>query len=198
MIEDELAKIWQSSPNQERIKFEKSRLMIDVRSSLDQIHRFVKYRDLMDTIPAIAIIPAFAYYAFTGPFLLPNVASGLIALWAIYLVFRLRKAKKNKPGYMAGTYMEYLQKNKRFLLDQKELMDTILYWAITPMVILVSLFLIGFFIERPGPTLNRAIALGGNVVVGIVVLLMNKWTVKNQILPRLDKIDQLINVMQQE
>lgn len=195
MIEDELAKIWQSSPNQERIKFEKSRLMIDVRSSLDRLHRFVKYRDLMDTVPAIAIIPAFAYYAFTGPFLLPNVASGLISLWAIYLILRLRKAKKNKPDSMTGTYMEYLQKNRQFLLDQKELMDTILYWAVLPLVILVSLFLIGFFVERPGPTINRAIALGGNVVVGIIVVLMNKWTVKTQILPRLEKIDQLINVM---
>ena len=50
MIEDELVKIWQSSPNQERVKFEKSRLMIDVQSSLDRLHRFVKYRDLMDTM----------------------------------------------------------------------------------------------------------------------------------------------------
>ena len=198
MTEDELVRIWQSSPNQERIKFEKSRLMIDVQSSMDRIHRFVKYRDLMDTIPAILIIPAFAYYAFTGPFMLPRIASGFIALWAMYLIFRLRKAKKNKPGSMTETYMEYLQKNKRFLIDQKELMDTILYWAVIPLVTFVSLFFIGFFIERPGPAIKRAIALGGNVALGIVVYLMNKWTVKNQIVPRLEKVDKLISVMEKE
>jgi hypothetical protein len=31
-MEDELVKIWQSSPNTEVIKFEKSRLMVDVQS----------------------------------------------------------------------------------------------------------------------------------------------------------------------
>ena len=194
-MEDELVKIWQLSPNQERVKFEKSRLMIDVQSSLDRFHRFVKYRDLMDTIPAILVVPAFALYSIIGPFTLSRIASGLIALWAIHLILRLRKAKKNKPSAMTGTYLDYLQKNRRFLMDQKELMDTILYWAVIPMITLVSLFFIGVFMGRPGPPIKRAIALGGNVVLGIVVYLMNKWAVKKQIMPRLEKVDELINVM---
>jgi hypothetical protein len=198
MIEDELVKIWQSSPNQERVKFEKSRLMIDVQSSLDRLHRFVKYRDLMDTIPAIIIIPAFAFYTFIGPFTLSRIASGFIALWAIYLIIRLRKAKKNKPGAMTGTYLEYLRTNRRFLMDQKELMETVLYWVVIPLITLVSLFFIGVFIGRPGPPIKRAIALGGNVVLGIVVYFMNKWAVKKQIMPRLEKVDKLISVMEKE
>lgn len=198
MIEDELVKIWQSSPNQERIKFEKSRLMINVQSSMDRLHRFVKYRDLMDTIPAIIIIPVFASYTFIVPFILTKIASGFIALWAIYLIIRLRKAKKNKPGAMTGTYLEYLQKNRRFLMDQKAMMDTILYWAIIPLITLVSLFFIGFFIGRPGPPIKRAIALGGNIVLGIVVYLMNKWAVKKQIMPKLEKVEELIKVMERE
>ena len=198
MIEDELVKIWQSSPNQERIKFEKSRLMIDVQSSLDRLHRLVKYRDLMDTIPAIILIPVFAVYTFIVPFALSKIASGFLALWAIYLIIRLRKAKKNKPGAMTGTYLEYLQKNRRFLMDQKEMMDTILYWAVIPLITLVSLFFIGFFIGRPGPPIKRAIALGGNVVLGIVVYLMNKWAVKKQIMPKLEKVEELIKVMERE
>lgn len=198
MIEDELIKIWQSSPNQERVKFEKSRLMIDVQSSLDRLHRFVKYRDLMDTIPAIIIIPVFASYTFIVPFALSKIATGFIALWAIYLIIRLRKAKKNKPGAMTGTYLEYLQKNRRFLIDQKELMDTVVYWAVIPLITLVSLFFIGVFTGRPGPPIKRAIALCGNLVIGIVVYFMNKWAVKKQIMPRLEKVDKLISVMEKE
>jgi hypothetical protein len=198
MIEDELVKIWQSSPNQERVKFEKSRLMIDVQSSMDRFQRFVKYRDLMDTIPAIAIIPAFAIYTFIVPFTLSKIATALISVWAIYLIIRLRKAKKNKPAAMTGTYLDYLRQNRRFLMDQKELMETILYWAVIPLITLVSMFFIGVFMGRPGPPIKRAIALGGNVVVGIVVYLMNKWAVKKQIMPRLEKVDKLISVMEKE
>jgi hypothetical protein len=198
MTENELVKIWQSSPNQERVKFEKSRLMIDVQSSLDRFHRFVKYRDLMDTIPAIVIIPAFVYYAFIGPFTLSRIASGFIALWAVGLIIRLRKAKKNKPDTMTGTYLEYLLRNRRFLTDQKHLMDTVLYWAVIPLIALVSLFFIGVFLGRPGPPIKRALALCGNVVLGIVVYLANKWAVKKQIMPRLEKVDKLINVLENE
>src|SRR5687768_1007404 len=110
MIEDELVRIWQSSPNRERVKFEKSRLMIDVQSSLGPFHRFVKYRDLADTIPAVIIIPAFAFAAYSVPFMLSKIASGFIALWGIYLIIRLRKATRNRPGAITGTYLEYLHK----------------------------------------------------------------------------------------
>ena len=72
------------------------------------------------------------------------------------------------------------------------MMDTILYWAVIPLVTLVSLFLVGVFIGRPGPPIKRAIALCGNVVLGIVVYFMNKSTVKKQIMPRLQKVDELI------
>ena len=38
MIEDELIKIWQSSSNQERVKFEKSKLMIELQLSLKRLN----------------------------------------------------------------------------------------------------------------------------------------------------------------
>lgn len=198
MIEDELVRIWQSSPNEERVKFEKSRLMIDVQSGLDRVHRFVKYRDLMDTIPALLVIPVFAVYAFVVPFTLSKIACGFIALWGVFLIMRLRKANKNKPRGFTGTYLEYLQKNRQFLIDQKELMGSVLYWAVIPMVTLVSLFFMGVFMGRPGPSMRRVTVLSGNIVVGIVVYLMNKWAVKKQIMPRLEKVDRLIRVMEKE
>ncbi len=197
MIEDELVKIWQSSPNQERVKFEKSRLMVDVQSSLDHVHKAVKYRDLMDTVSALIAIPALAFATFFVPFTLSKIASGLMALLCVYVIIRFRKAKKNKPIAFAGTYLEYLHKSRRFLMDQKELMDTVLFWAIIPYGTLTSLFFIGFW-ERPGPTINRAIALCGNVVLGIVVYFMNKWAVKKQIMPKLEKVDELIKVMEKD
>lgn len=193
-----MVRIWQSSPNQERVKFEKSRLMIDVQSSMDSLHKKIKYRDLKDTVSAMIIIPVFSFYIYIVPFTLSKIASGLTALWAIYLIIRLRKAKKNKPSAFMGTYLDYLYKSRQFLLDQKRLMDTVLYWAIIPFIALTSLFFIGF-IDRPGVTNTRTIALcGGSVVLGISVYFMNKWAVKKQILPRLEKVERLIKVMGKE
>src|SRR5882762_8339565 len=112
MIEEELIKIWQSSPNQERIKFEKSRLMIDVQSSMDRLHKNIKYRDLREQIAVAVVIPAFAYTAYAIPHLLSKAASLLIVGWAIYISIRLRNAKKHKPGAFTETYLDYLHKTK--------------------------------------------------------------------------------------
>jgi hypothetical protein len=197
MIEDELVKIWQSSPNQERVKFEKSRLMIDVQSTLDHLHKKIKYRDLSEQIAVLIISPVFAYYAYRIPYTLTKIASVLIILWGIYVIIRLRKAKKHKPGAFTETYLEYLHKSREYLSIQKQLLDSVIYWYILPGTALLFLFLMGF-IGVPGKS-NYIIRTSiGNVVVAVAIYFLNKRAVKIQLLPRLEKIDALIKVMEKE
>src|SRR5882724_1843165 len=105
MIDEELIKIWQSSPNQERVKFEKSRLMINMQTSMDRLHRSIKTRDVREQIASLIVIPVFAFYIYYVPFILSKVASGLIILWVIYVLIRLKNAKKHKPGAFTETYL---------------------------------------------------------------------------------------------
>jgi hypothetical protein len=194
MIENELVKIWQSSPNQERVKFEKSRLMIDVQSTVDQIHRKIKYRDLAEQLGAILVSPVFIYYAFTIPFLLTKIASILIVVWAMYVIFRIRQAKKHKPGAFTDNYLQYLHTTKKYLLVQKDMIDNVLYWYILPAMILMFMFILG-----PGVTPERMSKLTSmgilNIFIGAATYYLNKRAVKKQLLPRLEKIDKLIGVM---
>ena len=193
-MEEELIKIWQSSPNQERVKFEKSRLMIDMQSSMDRLHRSIKYRDLREQIAVVIVIPAFAYTAYAIPHLLSKVASILIIGWAIYIVMRLRNAKKYKPGAFTETYLEYLYKTREYLLIQKQMMDNIIYWYILPGMTLTMLFTLGFGVEgRFKPIMKMAVF---NVVLAIATYFLNKRAVKKQLIPRLEKIDALIHVME--
>jgi amino acid permease len=115
MMEDELIKIWQSSPNQERIKFEKSKLMMEVQSSLDRFHKSIKYRDLMETIPAIFILPFLLHIAYTIPFTLSKIGAIWCVISGIYIIIRLSRAKKNKPSAFTETYRDYLNKTKEYL-----------------------------------------------------------------------------------
>src|SRR5258708_35179683 len=115
MMEEELIKIWQSSLNQERVKFEKSRLMIDMQSSVDRLHRGIKYRDLGERIGAMIGMPVFAYYAYHIPFTLTKIASVLIILWDAYVIIRLRNAKKHKPSALTETYRKHLFKSRDYL-----------------------------------------------------------------------------------
>lgn len=194
MIEDELVRIWQSSPNQERVKFEKSRLMMDVQSSMDRLHRKIQYRDLMEQIAIIITIPVFAYYAYTISFIVTKIASLLIIAFGIYVMFRVRGAKKHKPIAFTESYLEYLYKTREYLKIQKQLVDSVLYWYILPGIILIFLFVLG-----PGITgrLPKVIKMAGiTAVVGAATYYLNKKAVKKQFVPRLEKVDHLIKVME--
>jgi hypothetical protein len=193
MMEDELIKIWQSSPNQERIKFEKSKLMMEVQSSLDRFHKSIKYRDLMETIPAIFIIPFLLHIAYTIPFTLSKIGAIWCVISGIYIIIRLSRAKKNKPSAFTETYRDYLNKTKEYLFVQKKLLDSVMYWYFTPLAIGISLFFLGS-IRDTKELITKFTIL---IVMGVIVYFLNKRAVKKQIAPRLKKIDELIKVMEE-
>jgi len=197
MIEDELVRIWQSSPNQERVKFERSRLMINLQSSLDRFHRAIRNRDLAETIAAIIVAPVFAYYAYIIPHTLTKVASVLIVVWAIYIIIRLRNARRNKPGDFTATYQEYLYKTRVYLHIQKRLLDTVLYWYLLPGFALILLFLLGFI---GIPDKFTYIIRTGTVaaVMGVVMYYLNRRAVKKHLIPRIEKVDELLAAMEKE
>ncbi|MBL0745217.1 hypothetical protein [Chryseolinea lacunae] len=195
MIEDELVKIWQSSPNQERVKFEKSRLMIDVQSNLDTFHRKIKTRDWAEQIAALLGMPVFAYYAYHFPFVLTKIASVLIIVWGIYVIYRLRSARKHKPTAFTETYLQYLYKSREYLNIQKQMLDNILYWYILPAMILMILFVLGPGVAGRLPKIMKTSA--GIVGLSVVIYYLNKRAVKTQFIPRLEKIDKLIKVMEE-
>ena len=195
MIEEELIKIWQSSPNQERVKFEKSRLMLEVQSNTDRRHRSIYHRDLRELIAAIIVIPVFAYYAYVIPYTLTKIASILTILWAIYVILRLRNARKHKPSAFTESYLEYLRGTRKYIEVQKQMIDDILYWYILPCWAIVTLGLAGF-IGVPGKLkgIIQTEVLGGVGSIGVYFL--NKRADKKQLMPRLEKIDDLINIME--
>jgi len=195
MTEDELVKIWQSSPKLERVKFEKSRLMIDVQSKLDDFNKKIKYRDLREVIAFVIVAPVFAYYIYSVPFMLTKVASALIIICGIFVVVRLRNAKKHLPAKFTETYLEYLSKSRKYIELQKRMLDTVLYWYILPFWASLSLFVAGFK-DVPGklPWIIQTESM--NVALGVAIYFLNKYAVKKSIVPVLRKIDELIKTLE--
>jgi hypothetical protein len=193
MIEDELVKLWQSSPNQERIKFDKSRLMLDVQSGIDRLERAIKYRDLRETLAVAIVGPFFIYMGYLIPSVLTKIGSGLIVLYGIFVVLWLNRAKKHKPGPLSSTYLEYLRKAKQYLDAQKHLLDTVLYWYILPAYVSMSVFMLGSGTHEV--IIRMQIGL---IALCVAIYYLNKRAVTKTLVPKLVKIEAAIRVMEQE
>ena len=196
-MEDELIKIWQSSPKTEQVKFEKSRLMLDMKSSLDRFRRLVKYSILVEQIGVIIIIPIFLFIVYWVPPVLSKIASFLIVLWAIWYMFRLRKIKERQPKSITLNYLEYLKKNRGYLKYLKNMTDTAMYWYILPPMTGYFMFITGAHFYARGPNTFFLLTLLLGIGASIAYYYYFRWIVKKIYVPRLKKIDELVKVLEE-
>lgn len=194
--EDELINIWQSSSNQERIKFEKSKLILEMKSSLDRFHKSIKYRDLTEYINAIIMIPVFAYLVYAIPYTLSKIGALLIVLLLIYVIFKLKSLNKHKPNTLTNSYIDYLHQCKNYLSLQKKLRKTALYWYALPLLIGAVLFVLGPILGTNGKIFVKTMVFSIIVAGGLVIYFYNAWIIKKQYLPRLKKMEELIEAME--
>ena len=191
MVEDELIRIWQSSKDRERIKFEKSRLMIELDSSLRRLHRWWKYIEHVNLISALVSIPPFIFAAYWLPHISMKIASILIVLWAIYVGVRLFGIKKFKPSDLEDNYLQYLEKTRSYLFAQKKMLETSLNWATLTIYPIYVLFFVGIW-DRPLARYIGILSFMALVGVGIFEYYRSKKRIKNEINPRIARINVLI------
>ena len=196
-MEDELIKIWQSSPKVEQIKFEKSRLMLDMQSSLDRFHRFTKYDILIGQIVAITVFLVFLFYIYFVPPVLAKFASLFITVFGVWHLTKLRKLKKEKPKKTAADYLEYLKQNSHHLDILIKTTKTLVYGYILIALPSYFLFITGFYLDGwiDGSVLIEMVSIG--VIGHIGAFTYTLYILKKFYGPRLKKIDELIKVMEE-
>ncbi|WP_422083033.1 hypothetical protein [Ulvibacterium sp.] len=197
MIEDELIKIWQSSPRVEQVKFEKSRLILDLQSSLRGLGRLAKYGILIEQIAVIIIVPVFLYYIYRVPPLLSKIASLWIVTWSIWYMFLLRKIKRDKPKEQDQNYLDYLNQWKTYLEQNKKLTGSAIYWYILPPITGCILFALGFYLGDIIRFGRFAANIGIFLITAIITHFYFKWIIRTVYNPRLEKINELIKVMEE-
>ncbi|MEA1787675.1 hypothetical protein U1E44_16355 [Arenibacter sp. GZD96] len=194
MIEDELIKIWQSSSNQERIKFEKSKLMIELQSSLKRLDKWWNYIELSETVLAIFGVLLSTFLLFKIPFILTKIALALMIICAVYLIIKYRGVKKFQPSDLENNYLNYLKKNREYLQAQKKFLKTYFYWGILPVYPIMLLFTISVWEKVPIHLI--ALINVATIGIGIYGYFLNKKRVKREINPRISGINELINQLE--
>ena len=195
-MEKELINLWKSSPDQEKVKFELSRLMLDVQANAEKLHRDMKWLYLREGLGAIIAIPMFSYYAYVAPYVLTKIAFGLIAMWAAYILYVIKKSKEKIPDQFSVNYLNYLQKTEEYLEDQMRLRENIIYWYVLPFISFIYLGLLGTYLAKPE-------GRGFLLIVAIIcfwgslgVYFLNKRSAKKYVKPKLEKVRNLIAALE--
>ena len=195
MIEDELIKIWQSSSKQELIKFEKSKLMIELQSSLNRLHRWWNYLELSETLLAVFGVLLSILLLFKIPFILTKIALALMIICAVYLIIKYQGVKKFKPSDLEENYLNYLKKNREYLQTQKKFLKTYVYWGILPVYPIMLLFTISIWGKVPAYLI--ILINVATIGIGVYGYFLNKKRVKKEITPRISRVNELINQLEQ-
>lgn len=197
MIEEELSKIWKSSPQQEQVKFDKSRFMLDVQSSVDEFHKQMKMLYIREALGAFITIPMFSIYAFLFPHLLTKIGFALVVLCSIYILFVIKRSKDKVPNQFSMNYLEYLQKTKAYLEESKRNRETVLIWYVLPFVVSIWLAMTGMYLEHPDTLNGLLVTIVVSLLVSIGIHFMNQRSAKQVVAPRLEKVNNLIKSLQE-
>ena len=205
MLEHELKEIWRSSSETSRIKFEKSRLLIDFNGKMSRIEKSIRWRDIREISASIIGIPFFVYFAYEIPFPLTKFACVLGIIWFVFVIYKLKRSQKHKTNSdLSNSLKEQIKVQKIHLYEQKKLLNSVVYWYALPPFIMNVLFVIGlgdpadyewtnYIADNilPLSTKMKIITLGGLFLFNAFIIWINKQAVKKDINPLIKEIERV-------
>ena len=189
MFEEKLKEMWQNASRTAQIRFEQSKLLIELKKQLPRFEQKIKYRNLTETIAAVLVIACFSWYIYI--FSNPWITSGSIYLicYALFIIYRLNKTKKKQPAGNPGSDIKtYLQQYRDYLVQERSLVKNVLYWYLLPIIPGIVLFLLsGIYNLRSALTL-----IGGFLVIFMVSLYLNHRSKVKTIDPLIREVDETL------
>lgn len=145
MLEQELKNIWKNSSQKEKIKFDTSRLLMELDTRMNRFNKGIRGRNIRESIASVYGILLFGYLSYEIPFPLTKIGCVLSVLWFVYLIVKLRNNKhKNSEGDLTSTLGDQLENQKTYMIKEAYLSETVLYWYVLPAFFANVLFIVGF------------------------------------------------------
>jgi hypothetical protein len=144
MLEEELKEIWRGSSRADQVKFDLSKLLIELNATMKQVEKNIRARDRRETVASLIGIPIFGYFAYAIPFPVTKIACILAIAIFCYIIYKLRSVRKQMPvPNMSLSFREQLAHQKEYMIKQKKLLDQVLYWYVLPPYLMNIVFIFG-------------------------------------------------------
>lgn len=194
MFESELKRIWHSASPTEQLKFEKSKLLLQLKHGFEKKENDIRQRDLREIIVALALIPFFIFLVINTDSLWIGAGAVVLIGFCFNVVYQLRAVKKKKRSInLSSNLKEQLANTRDYLNDERKLLDNVLYWYLLPPAVGILLVVIG----SSENIWTSAVYLIVVVVLYTWIYNNNKRAVKSDYDPLIKKLNQSIEELEE-
>ena len=195
MLEQELKNIWQNSPQKEIIKFEKSKLLIDLNHNINKFEKAIRNRNIREIGAALFVFIVFGYYAYLYTHPLAKIGAIIISFACLFIIYKLKQVQRiKKPLNLTFSMKEQLIETRMYITNEKNLLDNVLYWYLLPLSFGMIIFTMGL-----NMSFNRLlIYVPIFIILNLVIYIINKLTVKKKFLPLIENVNLSIKEMEED
>jgi len=189
---DDLKQNWQKAIKTESAPENIDEVIKMLEQETKKLDKEIKRRDFVEILICVFLMPVWVYGIMTSVSTMQTIGCITAILTGLLIPYRLLLARKIDVKKTDGM-KDFLKQEKQKLLNQKLMLESIVWWYIAPITISILLITLGSNINEQGlPVIPdnmywyyASVAL---LVVGIYF--MNKREAKKRFGPLLEKVEQ--------
>ena len=191
---DDLKTGWKTEVEKTGKQQDLTRLVESLEKETKKLDKSIKRRDIMEISIALLLIPVWAWKLFYSASLLQTIGLWIAIVACIYIPYKLLKARQVESA-KDDSLLAFLSVEKSKLEKQKELLETIAIWYLSPLMVAIVLITAGSKVDDAGvPQISEQLMVYylfcGVLYVGVYFL--NKRAAKKKFAPLLDRVSQQI------
>lgn len=197
---DDLKQDWQETIRPPSTENNLTEVIAMLEKETTKIDKEIKRRDILEISIAMLLIPVWIYGLFTSAGTLQTLGYIVALVACLYIPYRLINAKKVSAP-KDTSIIAFLESEKQKVMQQKQLLESIVSWYIAPLATAIVLITLGSTVDATGlPHLNDFLiqyyGLLALLIVGVYFL--NKRAAKKKFGPLLENIEQRLSELQQQ
>jgi len=197
---DDLKQDWQETINTPSTENNLTEVIAMLEEETTKIDKEIKRRDILEISIAILLIPVWIYGLFSSAGTLQTIGFIVAIVSCFYIPYRLVNAKKVSAP-KDTSINAFLESEKQKVMQQKQLLESIVSWYIAPLATAIVLITLGSTVDASGlPHLSDFLILYYGLLALLIVgvYFLNKRAAKKKFGPLLENIEQRLSELQQQ
>lgn len=191
---DDLKSGWKVEIAQKNKPVDLTDMVESLKKQTNKLDKSVKLRDWIEISIAFILIPVWSWKLFYSDSFLQSTGLWIAILACLFIPYKMIKAKQ-VDAPKNDSILGFLIREKIKLENQKKLLESIVVWYISPLMLAIVLITAGANVNSDGfPQINQSLAIYyvACALLSVGTYFLNKRAAQKQFSALLEKVNQRI------